>query len=281
MISRIRDRLGPAGFVLAIVALVAALAGGAYAASGGLSGKQKKEVEKIAKKFAGKPGAPGATGPQGPAGPAGKDGSNGAKGDTGDKGEKGEKGDTGNSGTSVTTQSFTGTKQVGSVECTEGGVEVKSASPATAVCNGKGGSGGGPLVLEESQTETGTWNFVSNGATEQVVPISFPIPLAAGDVEAMTVEFLNENQETSTECPGTVEEPKAEPGVLCIYTTPLLTTSALGGTAYKPVSKKKFEELPEPYVRGVVSSGTYLVFENISNGQTAGGTFAVTAPEAP
>jgi hypothetical protein len=262
MISRIHDRLGPAGFVIAIIALVAALSGGAYAATGGLSGKQKKEVTAIAKKYAGKPGLAGATGPAGPAGAAGA------------KGEAGAAGTNGTNGTSVTNTALA----KGDATCPEGGAEFKvGTGTATHACNGQTGF---TETLPPGKTETGTWSFVSNGATEQVVPIGFPIPLAAVDAEAMTVEFLNKTQETSAECPGTVEEPKAQAGVLCIYTTPLLTTLTGGATAYKPISKKRFEEPGEPFVPGVVSSGTYLDFENITSGQTAGGTFAVTAPLA-
>ena len=58
MIERIHQKLGTAGFVIAIVALIAALGGTALAAAK-LNGTQKKEVEKIAKKYAGKPGAAG------------------------------------------------------------------------------------------------------------------------------------------------------------------------------------------------------------------------------
>ncbi len=77
MINRIHNRLGTAGFVVAIVALVAALSGVAIAANGGLSGKQKKEVKKIAKQFAGKNGAPGAKGDPGAPGAPGVDGEDG------------------------------------------------------------------------------------------------------------------------------------------------------------------------------------------------------------
>ena len=49
MISKLHNRLGTAGFVVAIIALVAALSGGAYAAQqANLSKQQKKEVKKIA-----------------------------------------------------------------------------------------------------------------------------------------------------------------------------------------------------------------------------------------
>ena len=98
MFSKLHDRLGTAGLVVAVVALVAALGGTAYAAQQALNGKQKKEVEKIAKKFAGKPGAPGAPGLPGAQGPAGKDGASGLPGSTGPTGLKGPTGPIGPTG---------------------------------------------------------------------------------------------------------------------------------------------------------------------------------------
>ena len=71
MFSRMHNKLGTAGLLVAIVALVFAMVGGAYAAKGALTGKQKKEVEKIAKKYAGKPGAQGPQGAAGLVGPKG------------------------------------------------------------------------------------------------------------------------------------------------------------------------------------------------------------------
>jgi hypothetical protein len=88
MVSRIHDKLGTAGFVIAIVALIAALTGVAFAA-GGLTKKQEKQVTKIAKKYAGEDGA---TGPQGPKGDPG------AKGDTGPEGKQGAPGKDGEAG---------------------------------------------------------------------------------------------------------------------------------------------------------------------------------------
>lgn len=72
MFSRLHNRLGTAGFVIAVVALVAAVAGTAFAATG-LNSKQKKEVKKIARSVAnpGPAGAAGAAGANGAAGPEG------------------------------------------------------------------------------------------------------------------------------------------------------------------------------------------------------------------
>lgn len=181
MISRVHQKLGTAGFIIAIVAMVAALGGGAYAASGGLSGKQKKEVEKIAKKYAGKPGAagvPGATGPTGPAGPAG------AKGDAGPEGKQGQEGKQGIQGKPGTT-GFTeflpsGKTLVGTWSVSK--PEVESASPILSSI-----SFGIPLETEPE------FNFVTQAnATEPAVKAA---------------------------CPGSATEPEAAAGQLCVYVT--------------------------------------------------------------
>lgn len=98
MFSRIHQKLGTAGFIVAIVALVAAVSGAAIAAMPGLNAKQKKEVAKIAKKHAGKPGAPGAQGPQGPQGNPGPQGPQGVPGPVGPAGEEGPPGPEGKEG---------------------------------------------------------------------------------------------------------------------------------------------------------------------------------------
>ncbi|HWC47405.1 MAG TPA: hypothetical protein VG448_00790 [Solirubrobacterales bacterium] len=93
MFSRIHQKLGTAGFVIAIVALIVALGGAAYAAMPGLNSKQKKEVKKIAKGMV-KPGVPGPAGPAGAPGAAGAKGDTGATGGTGPEGPKGDTGPT-------------------------------------------------------------------------------------------------------------------------------------------------------------------------------------------
>ena len=209
MIARIHQKLGTAGFVISIVALVAALCGGAYAAGGGLTGKQKKEVTKIAKKYAGKPGAPGATGP---AGPAGAKGDNGAAGANGKDGTNGTDGTDGTNGTSVTTASI----PTSSSTCNHnGGVEVKSASPAQNVCNGQTGF---TETLPPGKTETGTWVFGPLPEEKEFgfLPISFPIPLA----ENVQAHVLDESASPTEECPGSNSEPIAAKGNLCLYELP-------------------------------------------------------------
>ena len=128
MFKRIHQKLGTAGFIIAIAALVAALGGTAFAAAK-LNGGQKKEVEKIAKKFAGKDGAPGA------AGTNGKDGAVGAGGKEGPKGSEGAAGKSVN----VTAIAAGGTKCGGLA-----GAEVKKEGAASGaeVCNGEDGQTG-------------------------------------------------------------------------------------------------------------------------------------------
>jgi Collagen triple helix repeat (20 copies) len=91
MFTRIHNKLGPAGLIVAIVALVAALTGSAFAA-GVFTKKQEKQIIKIAKKYAGKQGPQGVPGPQGPTGPAGKEGARGTVGPEGPEGGTGPEG---------------------------------------------------------------------------------------------------------------------------------------------------------------------------------------------
>jgi hypothetical protein len=200
--KRLREPFGKAGLTVAVIALVFAMLGGAYAA-GGLTSKQKKEVKAIAKGFQG-------TGPAGPQGPAG------AKGDSGAAGSSGA---AGKDGASPVGTSFSGSKTLGSVTCTEGGIEYKGAT-TDLVCNGKKGTNGTPgtsvtntpltegnvncpkggaelkvgagtptyacngqtgftATLPSGSTETGSWAKYILPAEEGRVPISFSIPLAA------------------------------------------------------------------------------------------------------
>jgi hypothetical protein len=94
MFSRMHNKLGTAGLVVAIVALVAAVGGTAIAALPGLNAKQKKQVTTIAKKFAGQDGAQGIQGPVGPQGSPGPAGAPGSEGDEGPQGPIGPAGPT-------------------------------------------------------------------------------------------------------------------------------------------------------------------------------------------
>lgn len=181
MFAKLHDRLGTAGLIVAIVALVAAMAGTAFAADK-LSSQEKKEVKKIAKKFAGKQGA------QGPAGPAGPTGAQGPKGLAGDDGGIGPQG------------------------------------PA------------GPFVQSVPGEESlkGVWSAANDDElSPSMVPISFQFPVSP----APTLIFIKASGEFAFEvkttgisgsfteksaieevCPGSPDEPLAEPGYVCVYT---------------------------------------------------------------
>jgi len=259
------QKLGTAGFILAIVALVAALGGGAYAAQAKLNPTQKKEVKKIAqteaKKFAtagpqGPKGDPGAQGPAGPQGPQGPQGAAGAGGATGADGK-----------------SVTNTVEPKGANCAEGGTKLVGTA-TTYACNGKEGdpwTAGG--TLPGGATETGSWGAAFQEPGLYTYPISFTLPLEEAP-EAIFVGYgVTEEEEDKEEelCPGVVDGvPTAEPGALCIYfgeadkgepTIALDPSAGGGGTP------------------GVSPSGTLLVMTCSEPECNLWGTWAVTAEE--
>lgn len=257
MISRMHDRLGTAGLIVAIVALVAAVGGSAFAASKNapLTGKQKKEVEGIAKKYAGKPGTNGTNGSNGS---NGAQGAKGDKGDPGAPGAAGAPGAPGAAGESPKGTDFTGTKG----KCTNGGVEYKGAT-TNLVCNGKDGS--------SSPTQTGTWAVLSPG--EALVPLTWSTPLADG-IAGTNVHIVN--GAPTADCPGSASEPQAEPGHLCVYVATIAfgaTPEIVGPFRGDATQAEAFENEEE----GASPSGAFLY---VRGGVEAGlwGTFAVTAP---
>jgi len=251
MFSRIQNKFGTAGLIVAVVALVAALSGAAFAASK-LNPTQKKEVTKIAKREAKKfPGPTGPQGPQGPAGPAGAAGKDGAPGTPGTPGATGPTGKTGTAG----------------------------VTGPTGPTGPTGGGGGLPEFLPEGQKETGAFStgYVGDGETEPAIApafleFSFNIPLE----EKPKVVWVNKagngvytgSEGTVADCPGTVAEPDAEPGFLCLYT--------------KFLQSEPFDQTPTMSDGTGVTSGAGVVREvKFTPIGLASGTWAVTAHEAP
>jgi len=183
MLKRIHAKLGTAGFIISIVALVVALGGAAYAA-GGLTSKQKREVTAIAKKYAGKPGPQGPAGSPGSAGPAGAAGKEAAIGKEGPQGKEGK--------------------------------EAKQGK------EGPEGKSGFTDTLPKGKTETGVWSaFAPATGFQELASISFSIPLAApGEAFFLTPTQIEEEEGPGFEagCTGSVAEPVAPEGVLCVYT---------------------------------------------------------------
>jgi hypothetical protein len=288
MYSRFRDKFGTAGLIISVIALVAALSGGAYAAQQSLNGKQKKEVNKIAKKAAkkgpkGAKGDAGAPGTPGPVGPAGANGTNGAPGNDGAPGKDGAPGQ------GVTTADAT----IG--ECEEGGVKITSASGTETICNGEigePGPAGAPWVpdntLPSEATLTGTWAFgkltgIPAGSPGALAPISFSIPLAA-ELGAGQVHYINEAgkeveineleepvETDPTECLGSVANPTAETGNLCIYTNKAQGAFLSNFSIVKP-NAGGFS------VKAVGKAGGFLNAIVIAANAFGNGTYAVTAP---
>lgn len=287
MLSAIRKRLHlTPGTVIATLALVFAMTGGAYAAGKYVITSTKQISPKVLKSLQGKAGKAGATGaagaagpagatgpagPAGPAGAAGAKGETGATGETGTAGTAGAKGTTGTNGTSATTASFTGEAH----GCKAGGVEVKSSSSPTYVCNGQsGGSGSGTLA--PGKTETGVWALSVYDVPEEKEPataINFPIPLEESSEKAfvVTAEQIKTKTGLGVEqgCTGTVAEPTAPEATLCVYVyTERAENAFLAETVFDGSS-------------GYQSIGTTLVA--YATGEDASysgsGAWAVTAPE--
>lgn len=217
--SRIYKNISATNIAL-IVVLVFAMTGGAYAASKVLITSVKQIKPSVVKQLqgkAGKNGTPGPAGPAGPTGPAGSQGPAGAKGETGTPGTPGT------NGTSAETTTFTGAKS----PCTEGGIEVKSASPTVKVCNGKEGSpwtAGG--TLPKGRSESGSWStiYTATAANQPMSsPISFTIPLkTTPEIHYIgSGELAGEPKESPAikegKCKGNGETPEAAEGNLCVF----------------------------------------------------------------
>ncbi len=133
--------------------------------------------------------------------------------------------------------------------CAEGGssFEVEGSGAKHYACNGSPWTDGGTLPPEAA--ETGSWaigNLASNAGRGEYIALSFPIrlkeSLSAADVHYRPASFPpvkgcseelkgvpleecekevkeEEAQQKAIEavCPGSVEEPKAIPGNLCVY----------------------------------------------------------------
>jgi hypothetical protein len=73
----------------------------------------------------------------------------------------------------------------------------------------------GPVetTLPAGKTMTGVWGFRESDVTEAYAQISFPLRYP-GEPE---FHVLNEGETSTTECPGSASDPKAQAGHLCIY----------------------------------------------------------------
>lgn len=220
ILAPLRNRFGIPG-VISVIALVFAMFGGAYAASNSGQDGGKAAARAKTKK-----------GPRGPRGPAGPAGPQGAVGPMGPAGPAGTQGGAGASGVSATTASFSGEKG----GCTAGGVEVKSASAPTLICNGSEGDPGTPGpegdpwvagTAPSGKVMKGTW--VLPPATASDAGEFFYTAISTG----VPINALNELSEPlaifsgAPFCLGSAEDPEPPahpvteqllPGAVCVYT---------------------------------------------------------------
>jgi Collagen triple helix repeat (20 copies) len=274
MFSAIRRRIrfSPA-MVIAGLALVFAMTGGAYAAKKYLITSTKQISPSVLKQLQGKAGAPGVAGVQGPAGsagPVGTGGAAGAKGETGPAGEKGPQG--------------------------EKGVQGLQGKEGKAGATGATGATGFTKTLPSGGTETGAWS-ISDSSTENLSTlgsISFSIPLAQEGAEGHGWGFTQsevENEDwgkkngvgckvgsaecVDTGCRGSVAQPTAPAGTLCVYTSFEEFSHANAG-----LEPRSFEGGFDAFgVSGAVLAGPVLggTVEKPASVE-AYGTWAVTAP---
>jgi hypothetical protein len=102
------------------------------------------------------------------------------------------------------------------------------------------------------------------------VPISFTIPLPAALGES-AVHYLKAVDPPTTDCPGTVSDPKAAPGNLCLYTGEEVGTYGF-----------IFILSPDPVAEiGASKAGAVLAVVSATDTTRAFGSWAVTAPAAP
>lgn len=236
MFSLFKNRFGAPG-VIAVIALVFAMIGGAYAASGNGGGKATASAAKGPRGPRGPKGPKGPAGPQGPQGPAGPAGAPGLKGLNGATGATGATGPTGPTGA-------------------KGAAGLPGAKGATGAAGAEGSPWTAGGTLPSGETETGVYSTVpASEAGFQVLPLSFPIPLAA---PPGNMTYVPAGEEEVEGCPGTFVAPQADPGYLCIYS---------GGA----INSEKGGNIP--LANGVLAIFTITEAEGFDRG-----SFAVTAP---
>lgn len=86
----------------------------------------------------------------------------------------------------------------------------------------KGDPGPTETNLPSGKTLRGLWQFQTSDTSEAYATISYPLRVVPTPVEEIFVEVGESNEE----CPGTVSNPQAKPGRLCIYAQTLVNTAS-------------------------------------------------------
>lgn len=173
----------------------------------------------------------GKPGPPGPAGPQGPAGSPGAKGDAGSKGDTGAPGPKGPTGATGPTET----------------------------------------VLPANKTLTGVWAFSGKGiGRTEYVPITYPLRVIPAPAEyEETTNLIGPEDDSTTECPGTVSDPEAAPGEFCLYVKELKNASGPSLTINDTSADRS---------SGIIVS---FIIETDTGEGWGTGTWAVTAKEPP
>jgi hypothetical protein len=241
--------------VVATFALVFAMSGGALAASHYLISSPKQIKPSVLKSLTGK------------AGPAGAAGANGATGPAGPTGPGGPQGAAGTNGTGTNGTDGTNGKE---------GKEGKEGPPGPTEFK----------VLPSGQSEHGVLGFTGEeGEVEgyKTLPLSFSIPLPAAIEEAQeatNVHVVEYGETAPEECEeGTLAEPKAAPGNLCIYIHSL--SGAVIGNHNNPGKEITYNPESESGLGvGVGRSGALLsIYRNTTEQTVVRGVWVVTAPK--
>lgn len=124
-----------------------------------------------------------------------------------------------------------------------------------------------PATLPSGKTLSGTFSAaVTGGAGDSGVArsaISFGIPLASEPTEA----YVGQGTPPPSVCPGSAGDPRAVPGVLCLYEAANAGTIVARGM-FHPIDGRNF----------VASRFGAIAFVNGDAGASIRGTWAVTAP---
>jgi hypothetical protein len=283
MFSSVRRRLTYANVVVTF-ALVFAMSGGAYAASKYLITSTKQISPKVLKSLVGKTGKAGApgpagvvgpagsAGPAGPVGPAGKEGLAG-KGETGPEGKAGATGPAGPEGSFNTTLPSGKTlKGDWSIEVTLPGTGPEEGTAVSAVSFGIPLAAAPEAVYVRAQPEAKeTCKAEKAGETKEEEEQREACEHKNSEIEAVEREI----EATKTACPGSVENPSARKGSLCVYSASELNT---GEAAICPSGKSIFQCLLHLDLGEADRSGFLVGVLGKEQGFMAlNGTWAVTA----
>jgi len=111
--------------------------------------------------------------------------------------------------------------------------------------------------LPSGKTLRGLWQVQASDAAEAFASISYPLRVVPAPIEEIWVGVGESNEE----CPGTLAEPKAKPGRLCIYAQVLKNTASFPQPSgnYDPTTGWRGSfELTDP-TKGALGYGSWAI----------------------